>query len=127
MKATNSSAGPSLRTSNTRADNFIKLKPRTCTGPDEDFEDFLTQFEITAEINGWNYRSKSLYLANCLTGAARALLNELNDIQRREYQCLVQSLRSVMVQKTVPKYSVHNLKARDKREMGDNCRTCTSY
>ena len=61
----------------TRADNFIKLKPQNFTGSDDDFEDFLTQFEITSEINGWDYKSKSLYLANYLTGVARALLNEL--------------------------------------------------
>ena len=56
----------------TRADNFIKLKPQNFTGSDDDFEDFLTQFEITSEINGWDCKSKSLYLANCLTGIARA-------------------------------------------------------
>ena len=52
----------------------------------------MTQFEITSEINGWDYKSKSLYLANCLTGVARALLNELTAEQRRDYQSLVQKL-----------------------------------
>ena len=75
-----------------RPDNYVKLRPQTFTGTDDDFEDFLTQFEITSEINGWNYRSKSLYLANSLTGAARALLNELNADQPRDYQSLVQKL-----------------------------------
>ena len=56
----------------TRADNFIKLKPQNFTGSGDDFDDFLTQFEITSEINGWDYKSKSLYLANCLTGVAGA-------------------------------------------------------
>ena len=32
-------------------------------------------------------------MANSLTGAARALLNKLNDIQRRDYRCLVQKLK----------------------------------
>ena len=76
----------------TRADNFIKLKPQNFTGSDDDFYDFLTQFEITSEIDGWDYRSKSLYLANCLTGVARALLNELTAEQRRDYDSLVQKL-----------------------------------
>ena len=75
-----------------RADNFIKLKPQNFSGTDDDFEDFLTQFEITSEINGWDYKSKSLYLANCLAGVARALLNELTAEQRRDYQSLVQKL-----------------------------------
>ena len=91
LHGTNSNT-TSASTSQARADNYVKLRPQTFTGTDDDFEDFLTQFEITSEINGWNYRSKSLYLANSLTGAARALLNELNADQRRDYQSLVQKL-----------------------------------
>ena len=41
-------------------------------------------------MNGCDYKSKSLYLANSLTGTARALLNELTAEQRRDYQSLVQ-------------------------------------
>lgn len=74
-----------------KGDNFIKLKPQTYSGTD-DFEDFLTQFDITSEINGWDYKAKSLYLANSLTGAARSLLNELTDDLRRDYKSLVQKL-----------------------------------
>ena len=93
LQGTNSNTETSTSTSNTRADNSVKLKPQTFAGTDDDFDDFLTQFEITSEINGWNYRSKSLCLENSLTGAARALLNELNDIQRRDYRRLVQKLK----------------------------------
>ena len=78
-------------TAQSRVDNYVKLKPQTYTGND-DFEDFLTQFEITSEINGWDYKAKSLYLANSLTGTARALLNELSAEQRRDYKSLVQKL-----------------------------------
>lgn len=74
-----------------RGDNSVKLKPQSYAGTD-DFEDFLAQFNITAEINGWNYKAKSLYLANSLTGAARSLLSELTDEQRRDYKSLVQKL-----------------------------------
>ena len=77
--------------SEARVNNYISLKPQTYTGSD-DFEDFLTQFEITSEINGWDYKAKSLYFANSLTGAARALLNELDAEQRRDYKSLVQKL-----------------------------------
>lgn len=76
-----------------RGDNYVKLKPQSYSGSD-DFEDFLAQFDITAEINGWDYRAKSLYLANSLIGDARSLLNELNDEQRRDYKSLVQKLTS---------------------------------
>lgn len=74
-----------------KGDNFIKLKPQTYSGTD-DFEDFLTQFDITSEINGWGYKAKSLYVANSLTGAARSLLNELTEDLRRDYKSLVQKL-----------------------------------
>ena len=56
------------------------------------FEDCLAQFNITPEINGWNYRQKSLYLANSLTCNVRSLFSELNEIQCKEYTCLVQKL-----------------------------------
>lgn len=93
LHSTNSTTDtPANTTQHTRADNYVKLKPQTFSGSDDDFEDFLTQFEITAEINGWNYKAKSLYLANSLTGAARAILNELTAEQRRDYQNLVQKL-----------------------------------
>lgn len=81
----------SSMTSQTRVDNSVKLKPQTFSGNDE-FEDFLTQFEITSEINNWDYKAKSLYLANSLTGSARTLLNELTAEQRRDYASLVQKL-----------------------------------
>ncbi|MEW8544925.1 MAG: hypothetical protein AB2693_15470, partial [Candidatus Thiodiazotropha sp.] len=78
-------------TTQSRVDNYVKLKPQNYAGND-DFEDFLTQFEITSEINGWDYKAKSLYLANSLTGTARALLNELSAEQRRDYKSLVKKL-----------------------------------
>ncbi len=78
----------------TRGDNSnIKMKPQHFQGT-EDLIDFLTQFEITAEINGWNYRAKSLYLANSLTGGARSLLNELSPFERRDFDSLVTKLKS---------------------------------
>ena len=83
--------GSSNFTLGSKGDNHINLKPQTFSGTD-DFENFLAQFEITAEINGWDYRAKSLYLANSLTGTARSLLNEVTAEQRRDYKSLVQKL-----------------------------------
>lgn len=91
IQSVNSGMETSASASESRADNYLKLKPQHFAGTD-DFEDFLTQFEITAELNCWNYRAKSLHLANCLTGAARTLLNELTAEQRRDYKSLVQKL-----------------------------------
>ena len=93
LHSTSSNTGTSdSNTQQTRTDNYVKLKPQNFTGSDDEFEDFLTQLEITSEINGWDYISKSLYLTNSLTGAGRALLNELTAEQRRDYQSLVQKL-----------------------------------
>ena len=110
----------SASTSQSRADNYLKLKPQHFSGTD-DFEDFLTQFEITSELNSWNYRAKSLHLANCLTGTARALLNELTADQRRGYKNLVQKLteRYGSVQVSV--------EIKNKGERGHNPRISTSY
>ncbi|CAC5414111.1 unnamed protein product [Mytilus coruscus] len=55
----------------------VTMKPQLYEG-DEDLNEYLAQFEILAEINGWNYATKSLYLACSLKGGARALLNELD-------------------------------------------------
>ena len=40
-----------------RGDNSVKLKPQCFSGtPADDFEDYLAQFNITTEINGWKYK-----------------------------------------------------------------------
>ena len=78
--------------SHSRGDNSnFKMKPQNFSGA-EDFDEFLSQFEITCEINRWQYREKSLYLANCLTGEARSLLSELDPDGRRDYSTLVEKL-----------------------------------
>ena len=75
-----------------KKDNYhFKMKPQNFSGA-TDFDEFLSQFEITCEINGWQYREKSLYLANCLTGDACSLLNELDPEGRRDYDTLVEKL-----------------------------------
>ena len=57
-----------------------------------DVDEYLAQFEILAEISGWNYTTKSLYLAGSLKGGARALLNELDMETRKDYDSLVMVL-----------------------------------
>ena len=65
LPGTNSNTEVSASALNTRAEYSVKLKPQNFAGTNDDFEDFLTQFEITAEINGWNYRAKSLLDWGC--------------------------------------------------------------
>jgi hypothetical protein len=71
----------------------LKMKPQNFSG-EEDLHDFLTQFEITSEINGWTYIEKSLYLASTLTGTARSLLTELSETERRDLSSLILKLKS---------------------------------
>ena len=73
--------------------NHFKMRPQNYDGS-SDFEEFLCQFEITCEINAWKYKEKSLYLANCLTGEARSLLNELDSDGRRDYDTLIERLKN---------------------------------
>lgn len=68
-----------------------KMKPQHYNGA-TDFDEFLSQFEITSDLNGWQYREKSLYLASCLTGDARSLLSELDYDGRRDYKTLIEKL-----------------------------------
>ncbi|CAC5421297.1 unnamed protein product [Mytilus coruscus] len=54
------------------------MKPQPYDGTD-DIEEYLSQFQIFAEVNGWDYNTMSLCLASSLKIGARAILNELNE------------------------------------------------
>ncbi|VDI74065.1 Hypothetical predicted protein [Mytilus galloprovincialis] len=84
---------PRLTNSHTHSpkSSNVTMKPQLYEG-DEDLIEYLAQFEILAEINGWNYATKSLYLAGSLKGGARALLNELDKESRKDYNSLVKVL-----------------------------------
>lgn len=70
-----------------------KIKPQFYDGSD-DLEEYLTQFNLLAELNRWNTRTKALFLASSLSGGARALLNEMSDCERHSYEALVEALKS---------------------------------
>ncbi|CAC5407089.1 unnamed protein product [Mytilus coruscus] len=82
-------------TENIRAKHDIKckIKPQLYDGLD-DLEEYLTQFYLLAELNDWDLRSKALLLASSLTGSARALLNEMTEGERHDFECLVTMLKS---------------------------------
>ena len=83
---------PIVRSTQPKGDHTqCKMKPQNFNGT-TDFDEFLSQFEITCEINGWQYREKSLYLASCLSGDARSLLSELDHDGRRDYNTLIEKL-----------------------------------
>ena len=69
----------------------VKMKPQYYDGT-EDLDDYLSQFEILADLNKWNYETKSLYLAGSLKGDARTMLTELSPMERRDFHSLVRVL-----------------------------------
>ena len=75
------------------SNNHFKIGPQNFDGG-SDFDEFFSQFEITCEINAWKNKEKSLYLANCLTGEARSLLDELDPEGRRNYDTLIEKLKN---------------------------------
>lgn len=60
----------------------------------EDLEEYLAQFQIISDINGWDYETKSLHLVGSLNGSARSILSELNETERRDYNIIVRSLNT---------------------------------
>lgn len=70
-----------------------KVKPQLYDGSD-DLEEYLTQFNLLAELNNWNTKTKALFLASSLNGVARAILNEISEPERHCYESLVDALKS---------------------------------
>lgn len=58
------------------------------------WEAYKIQFEIVAEINGWNNEERAAFLATSLQGSAVSILNNLTEPKRRDYSALVQALES---------------------------------
>ena len=69
------------------------MKPQLYDGL-SDIDEYLTQFNIVAEINHWNCQTKALHLASSLTGSARSLLSELDAEHSRNFSDLVTALQS---------------------------------
>jgi hypothetical protein len=78
---------------NCRNNRNISMKPQLYDG-DDDLNEYLAKFEMLADINNWDYITKSLYLADSLKGGARTLLNELDRDHRRDYDSLVMVLHN---------------------------------
>lgn len=53
------------------------------------WQDYLIQFEMIADLNGWNNDSRALYLAAGLRGAAQEVLGDLDAARRRQYAALL--------------------------------------
>ncbi|VDI33176.1 Hypothetical predicted protein [Mytilus galloprovincialis] len=84
---------PSLYHAGVTQKHKVNMKPQPYDGTD-DIEEYLSQFQILAEVNGWDYNTMSLCLASSLKGGARAILNELNEFKRRDFDSLVDALHN---------------------------------
>ena len=58
------------------------------------WDDYRAQFELVAELNGWDGRTKAIYLAASLQGPARAILGDLDSSKRRDFSALIEALES---------------------------------
>lgn len=68
-----------------------KMKPPIYDGTTS-WTDYLLQFELVAELNDWNERTKALSLATSLRGVAQSVLGDLSPMGRHHYPSLVACL-----------------------------------
>jgi hypothetical protein len=69
-----------------------RMKPSSYDGQSP-YEDYQVQFNMLAELNGWPEDVKALYLAGCLSGSARSVLNDMDPQARYDYAKLDEALR----------------------------------
>lgn len=93
MGNNNNSTTVAMNGTTDKFDSTFKIKPQLFDGSD-DLEEYLTQFNLLSELNGWNVRTKALLLASSLSGSARAILNEMTDGERHDFDCLVSILKN---------------------------------
>lgn len=56
------------------------------------WEAHFAQFEMIAQVNGWNEEEKTAFLASSLKGQALSVLGNLRPEDRQNFQCLVTAL-----------------------------------
>lgn len=82
----------------TYAPPFPEYRPQVnrVTAPTYDgstpWEDYVVQFELISELNGWAEQTKALQLAASLRGPAQAVLSDLESAKRRVFHCVVGAL-----------------------------------
>lgn len=76
-----------------RRDHVINVKPEPYDGKD-DWEEYITQFEVCAELGNWRENEMALTLASALRGQARTFYISLPQLERRNYRILKQRLGS---------------------------------
>ena len=71
----------------------VSIKPQI-VGGEVDFEEYLSQFQVIVDLHGWDYHTKSLYLASSLAVNAMGVFGELTRTQMRDFDSLVKVLNT---------------------------------
>ena len=106
------------------------LLPMTFDGQTA-WQDFKVHFEMVADLNNWEDVQKATYLAVSLRGAAQEVLGNLPQIQRQNYDLLVQALTQRFAPSNQTELHKVQLKARSRRrdesltELGQSIRRLT--
>lgn len=69
----------------------MSIKPEAYDGV-EDWEEYISHFEICAELGKWRDQEKVLALAAALKGLARTFYISLSQTEKRNYRLLIQKL-----------------------------------
>jgi len=72
------------RENHVRGDLGFKLKPDTFDGT-VSLREYFSQFNLIARANGWDDSTKTVALASCLRGKARAVLETVQDVSHLEF------------------------------------------
>ena len=67
------------------------VRPVTYDGKDP-WEDYVVQFELVSEMNGWNNDQKAMFLVSSLRGKAQGILTDLEPEHRKSYLELSRAL-----------------------------------
>ena len=78
---------------NTFATDKPRLRPTPFDGTTS-WDDYKAQFDLVAELNGWDDTTKAIYLATNLRGAAQTLLGDLEPSRRRDITALTDALEA---------------------------------
>ena len=61
-------------------------------GPSDDWQDYISMFEMYAKINNWDPREQALYLATRMRGEAQRIVTDLTDSDRTDFKKLKAAL-----------------------------------
>ena len=87
METQSGESGPARRTSlNPASKPHIKA---TSYDGFSSWDDYRAHFDLVAELNGWEPRTRAIYLADSLQGPARATLGYIDSAKKTDFEALL--------------------------------------